>query len=103
LAAWMEAKAEEILREMGAVETWRGNRFTGVGSSHDLGGARMGMDPATSVLDPELRAHDTPGLYVFGGAAFPSCAGINPTLTLWAVCRRAAERLRDRLKKGEEP
>jgi gluconate 2-dehydrogenase alpha chain len=103
LAAWMEAKAEEILREMGAVETWRGNRFTGVGSSHDLGGARMGLDPATSVVDPELRVHDTPGLYLFGGAAFPTCPGINPTLTLWAVCRRAAERLRDRLKKGEEP
>ncbi len=38
LSDWMEAKAEEILREMGAAKTWRGPRFGGVMSSHDLGG-----------------------------------------------------------------
>lgn len=93
IAAWMETKAEEILRQMGAAKTWRGPRFTGVGSSHDLGGCRMGDDPASSVVDGELEVHDTPGLYIFGGAALPSCPGINPTLTLWAVCMRAAEQL----------
>ena len=45
LAAWMEDRSEEILRRMGATKTWRGPRFTGVGSSHDLGGCRMGEDP----------------------------------------------------------
>lgn len=93
LSDWMEAKAEEILRAMGASKTWRGSRFTGVGSSHDFGGARMGDDPASSVVDADLRVHDTPGLYVYSGAAFPTCPGINPTLTLWAMCYRAAERL----------
>jgi gluconate 2-dehydrogenase alpha chain len=78
---------------MGAVKTWAGPHFTGVGSSHDLGGCRMGEDPASSVVDGDLRVHDTPGLYVFGGASFPSCPGVNPTLTIWAVCLRAAERL----------
>jgi gluconate 2-dehydrogenase alpha chain len=102
LGDWMEARAEEILRHMGATRTWRGPRFTGVGSSHDLGGCRMGHDPAGSVLDPDLCVHDTPGLYVFGGAAFPSCPGINPTLTMWALCYRAAERLIARLRAGEE-
>ena len=102
LAEHLEGKAEEILRGMGAAKTWRGPRFTGVGSSHDLGGCRMGEDPASSVVDPELRVHDTPGLYVFGGAAFPTCPGINPTLALWALCYRAAERLVGRLKGGEE-
>jgi hypothetical protein len=53
----------------------------------------MGEDPAASVVDPELRVHDTPGLYVFGGAVFPTCHGVNPTLTMWALCYRAAERL----------
>ena len=101
LADWMEAKAEEILRVMGAVKTWRGQRFTGVGSSHDLGGARMGNDPSCSVVSPDLEVHDTPGLYVYGGATFPTCPGINPTLTLWAVCYRAADRLVKRLKRGE--
>jgi gluconate 2-dehydrogenase alpha chain len=98
LAAWMETKAEEILREMGATATWRGPRFTGVGSSHDFGGARMGEDPGLSVVDPRLQVHDTPGLYVFSGAAFPTCPGINPTLTLLAVCVRAAEQLVGKLR-----
>lgn len=102
LAGWMETRAEEILRAMGATQTWRGPRFTGVGSSHEMGGCRMGEDPTTSVLDAELAVHDTPGLYVLGGAALPSCPGINPTLTLWALCYRAAERLVERLRDGEE-
>jgi gluconate 2-dehydrogenase alpha chain len=99
----METKSEEILRAMGATRTWRGPSFTGVGSSHDFGACRMGDDPSTSVVDPELRVHDTPGLYVLGGATFPSCPGINPTLTMWAICYRAAERLVARLRTGEEP
>jgi gluconate 2-dehydrogenase alpha chain len=102
LAEWMENKSEEILREMGATKIWRGPRFTGVLSSHDFGGARMGEDPDTSVVNPELRVHDTPGLYVFSGATFPTCPGINPTHTLWALCYRAAERLVERLRRGEE-
>lgn len=93
LANWLEGKSEEILTRMGASKTWRGPRFTGVGSSHDLGGCRMGADPDTSVVDPGLQVHDTPGLYVFSGATFPTCPGINPTLTLWAVCCRAADAL----------
>jgi gluconate 2-dehydrogenase alpha chain len=101
LAEWMEAKGEEILHHMGATKTWRGPRFRGVCSSHDLGGCRMGEDPASSVVDPDLRVHDTPGLYVFSGAVFPTCPGVNPTLTMWALCYRAAERLVKRLSRGE--
>ncbi len=102
LAEFMEQKSEEILREMGAAKTWRGPRFTGAGSSHDLGGCRMGDDPAASVLDRCLRVHDTPGLYVFSGAAFPTCAGVNPTLTLWALTLWAARGLVERLRDGSE-
>lgn len=71
-------------------------------SSHDLGGARMGEDPHASVVDPELHAHDTPGLYVFSGAVFPTCNGVNPTLTMWALVCRAAERLAERLGRGRK-
>jgi gluconate 2-dehydrogenase alpha chain len=87
---------------MGATRTWCGPRFTGLPSSHDLGGCRMGSQPASSVVDAELRVHDTPGLYVFSGATFPSCPGINPTLTLWAIALRAAERLVARHRSGQE-
>ncbi len=97
---WMESTSEVILRRMGATKTWRGQRFTGVGSSHDLGGCRMGDDPTQTVLDPNLQVHDTPGLYVYSGAAFPSCPGVNPTLTLWALCLRAADALIGELRQG---
>src|ERR687894_883099 len=102
LADWMETKAENILYAMGADTTWRGPRFRGVCSSHDLGGCRMGEDPDSSVVDPDLRVHDAPGLYVFSGAVFPTCPGVNPTLTMWALCLRAAERLVERLRRGDE-
>ncbi|MFL5732103.1 MAG: gluconate 2-dehydrogenase subunit 3 family protein [Chloroflexia bacterium] len=100
LSDFMEARAEDILHEMGATKTWRGQRFGGVVSSHELGGCRMGEDPAGSVVTPDLAVHDTPGLYVFSTAVFPTCHGVNPTLTMWAVCYRAAEQLARRLSAG---
>jgi gluconate 2-dehydrogenase alpha chain len=93
----MQAKAAELLRLMGATSTWPTARFKGVVSSHDLGGARMGDDPATSVVDPDLQVHDTPGLHVFGGAVFPTAHGVNPHLTITALSARASERLVERL------
>jgi gluconate 2-dehydrogenase alpha chain len=98
LSEFMEGEAERILRAMGATKTWRGPRFSGVVSSHELGGCRMGEDPAGSVVGPDLAVHDTPGLYVFGTAVFPTCHGVNPTLTMWAICQRAAEQLAARLR-----
>ena len=103
LGDWMETRCEEILRAMGAATTWRGPRFTGAGSSHDLGGCRMGDDPTGSVVSRELAVHDTP--VVCTSSRAPSSRpvpGINPTLTLYALCLLAAERLVDRLRSGEE-
>jgi gluconate 2-dehydrogenase alpha chain len=99
---FMAEQCTRILREMGATQTWRGHRFRGVASSHDLGGARMGEDPASSVVNPDLMVHDTPGLYVFSGAAFPTCTGVNPHLTLMALTARATERLVARMACGEQ-
>jgi len=96
-AAFFERKGAELLRTMGAAKTWAGPQFTGVGSSHDLGGCRMSDDPSMGVVNRDLQVHDTPGLYVFSGATFPTCPGVNPTLTLWALCAFAADRLVERL------
>jgi gluconate 2-dehydrogenase alpha chain len=93
LASWMGEQAAEILKAMGATKTWEGEHFTGVGSSHEFGVTRMGGNPAASVVDPWLSVHDTPNLHVYGGSVLPSCPGINPTLTIWAVVLRAAEKL----------
>ena len=97
LHAYMEEQCVRILERMGAVQTWPGPRLRGVASSHDLGGARMGDDPRRSVVDRDLRVHDTPGLYVFSGAVFPTCTGVNPHLTLMALTARATEQLIERL------
>ncbi len=101
LSVWMEDKCEEILKAMGGQTPWRGPRFTGVGSCHDLGGIRMGEDPQSSVVDPNLEVHDTRGLFVFSGGVYPSCPGINPTLTMMALCRRACIDLIGRLQRGD--
>lgn len=93
LQDFMQQQCDRILRRMGARRTWNGPRYRGVASSHDLGGARMGEDPRTSVVGPDLQVHDTPGLYVFSGAVFPTCVGVNPHLTLMALTARATEQL----------
>jgi choline dehydrogenase-like flavoprotein len=58
---------------------------------HEVGGARMGSDPSTSVLDPYCRAWDTPNVYVTDGACWPTSGWQNPTLTEMAVTGRAAD------------
>ena len=91
--AFFAEKGAELARAMGATKTWCGPGFGGLISSHELGGTRMGEDPAGAVVDLDLQVHDTPGLYVYGTAVFPSCHGVNPTLTMWAVIYRAVEGL----------
>jgi choline dehydrogenase-like flavoprotein len=60
---------------------------------HPLGTARMGMDPASSVIGPDHQLHDTPGLYVVDGAAVPTSLGVNPQITIMALATRAAEKI----------
>ncbi|MEO8705959.1 MAG: GMC family oxidoreductase [Kofleriaceae bacterium] len=60
---------------------------------HPLGTARMGGDPASSVLDGNHQVHDTRGLYVVDGAAVPSSIGVNPQITIMALATRAAEKI----------
>lgn len=60
---------------------------------HPLGTARMGMDPASSVIGPDHQMHDTPGLYVVDGAAVPTALGVNPQVTIMALATRAAEKI----------
>ncbi|HEY1547416.1 MAG TPA: GMC family oxidoreductase, partial [Kofleriaceae bacterium] len=60
---------------------------------HPLGTARMGLDPASSVVGPDHQCHDTPGLYVVDGASVPTALGVNPQITIMAMATRAAEKL----------
>jgi choline dehydrogenase-like flavoprotein len=60
---------------------------------HLLGTARMGDDPATSVLDRWNRAHDVPNLYVVDGSCFVTSSGVNPTSSICALALRAADHM----------
>jgi choline dehydrogenase-like flavoprotein len=86
------AKASESLVEAGAhtIEVDRLMRYSGW---HLLGTARMGRDPATSVVDEWNRAHDVPNLYVVDGSCFVTSGGVNPTSTICALALRAADHL----------
>ena len=63
-------------------------------NSHQCGTAKTGSDPATSVLDPYLRAHDLENLYVVDSSFFPSSSAMNPALTIAAMALRTAERMK---------
>ncbi len=60
---------------------------------HPLGTARMGKDPASSVVDPDHQVHDVPGLYIVDGSSVPSPPGVNPQITIMAMATRAAEKI----------
>ena len=70
-------------------------------SVHELGTARMGTDPKTSVLNPFLQSHDVKNLFVVDGAGFVSAACQNPTWTIMALCWRSCDYLAGELKRGE--
>jgi choline dehydrogenase-like flavoprotein len=64
---------------------------------HPLGTARMGIDPAHSVVDQDHQCHDTRGLYIVDGASVPSSLGVNPQVTIMAMATRAAEKIANAL------
>jgi choline dehydrogenase-like flavoprotein len=67
---------------------------------HEVGIARMGSDPKTSVLNQFCRTHDVDNLYVMDGSCFVSIACQNPTLTIMAITVRSTDALMDEMKKG---
>jgi choline dehydrogenase-like flavoprotein len=80
---------EEIFARLDASEMRHSREAQGAG--HIIGTARMGDDPATSVVDRDLRSHDHKNLFILGSAVFPTSATANPTLTIAALSLRAVE------------
>ena len=68
---------------------------------HEVGTARMGSDPKTSVLNAFCQSHDVPNLYVMDGSCFVSIACQNPTLTIMALAVRSTDALLERMRTGE--
>jgi choline dehydrogenase-like flavoprotein len=67
---------------------------------HEMGTARMGRDPKTSVLNEWNQTHDVPNLFVTDGACMASSACQNPSLTYMALSARAANHAVEILKEG---
>ncbi|GAN55503.1 GMC oxidoreductase [Tanticharoenia sakaeratensis] len=67
---------------------------------HESGGARMGDDPANSVLDRWNRCWDVPNLFVTDASAFPTGGSVGTTLTVMALTVRACGHLADQLEAG---
>ncbi len=70
-------------------------------SIHELGTARMGTDPKTSVLNQFQQSHDVKNLFVVDGSSHVSASCQNPTWTIMALAWRSCDYLADQLKKGE--
>lgn len=62
-------------------------------TSHQCGTARMGDDPARSVVDTHLRSHQVENLWVTDASVLPTSAAVNPALTVAALVLRAAPRV----------
>jgi choline dehydrogenase-like flavoprotein len=69
-------------------------------SIHELGTARMGTDPRTSVLNQFQQSHDVKNLFVVDGSSHVSASCQNPTWTIMALAWRSCEYLADELKRG---
>jgi len=67
---------------------------------HEMGTARMGRDPKTSVLNGFLRTHDIDNLYVMDASSFVSGGCQNPTLTIMALAVRGCDHLMEEMKRG---
>ena len=93
--------AQEMLEKAGVknVQGREGDGTPGRGI-HEMGTARMGRDPKTSVLNGNNQVWDAPNVFVTDGAFMASSSCVNPSLTYMAFTARAAEFAVNELKKG---
>jgi choline dehydrogenase-like flavoprotein len=86
LGRFLASKAEQWLKEAGAIRTWQS--LPGLGQSggqHQAGTCRMGADPKTSVTNKHGQVHDIPNLFLADGSLHVTNGGFNPALTIMAL------------------
>ena len=89
-----EKTAETIIRQKGgtAMTTYMDAIFDIPTTAHILGGACMGSDADSGVIDENFEMFNYPGLYVIDGSVVPSNLGVNPSLTITALAEYAMSR-----------
>jgi len=98
----MQIAAAEMLAAAGGrnIETFAGDDPPGF-CIHEMGTARMGRDPKTSVLNAFNQAHDVKNLFITDGAAMASSSCVNPSLTYMALTARACDYAVRQMKTGD--
>jgi choline dehydrogenase-like flavoprotein len=84
---FLASKAEEILKQAGALRTWQHGGGGGgpSGGQHQAGTCRMGNDPQTSVANRYGQLHEIDNLFVADGSLIVTNGGFNPVLTIMAL------------------
>ncbi len=92
-------QAMDMLKKAGfkKVEPWDDIGAPGLGI-HEMGTARMGRDPKTSVLNKNNQIHAVPNVYVTDGSFMTSASCVNPSLTYMAFTARAADHAAKQIK-----
>ncbi len=98
----VQVTAAEILEAAGAkdIETFNDELPPGL-CIHEMGTARMGRDPKTSVLNGWNQSHDVPNLFVTDGACMASSGNQNPSITYMALTARACDHAVEQLKRRD--
>jgi len=99
----MNVTAAELLEAAGAknIEPSTSGPSTPGGTNHEMGTARMGRDPKTSVLNRWNQSWDVPNLFLTDGAAMTSSSCQNPSLTYMALTARACHYAVEQLKRRD--
>lgn len=88
------AQMHQILEKAGVKNVFSNNYINSVDPGiaiHEVGTARMGRDPKSSVLNGYNQSHDVPNLFVTDGASYCSVSTVNPSLTFMALTARAVD------------
>ena len=93
--------AAEMLEAAGLKDVQVSDSMGGIGVGvHEMGTARMGKDPKTSILNGFNQIHAVPNVFVTDGACMTSSSCVNPSVTYMALTARAANFAISELKKG---
>jgi choline dehydrogenase-like flavoprotein len=97
----MRQEAINMVESIGGknIQSFDGGHDIGHGI-HEMGTARMGLDPKTSVLNKHNQVWDAPNVFVTDGACMTSASCVNPSLTYMAMTARAANFAVEELKKN---
>lgn len=109
MSSYITGKIVEIAKAIGpskiSVHEPAASRYTIVPyqSTHNIGGAVMGADPATSVVNKYLQSWDVPNVFVVGGSAFPQQSANAPTGTIGTLACWAADAIKEQYLKKPGP